>query len=598
MSLALAACSGGGGSTPAPFLPDAGSSAPVTTQSVTTSSYPSVIGADAPTAYYHLDDTSTTANDASGNGLNGTIGSAVSKSQSSLVSSYSDTSVSLPGVKSTSDTVTFAASSKLQPSNAVSMEMLLRFTSTPANDAVPLAYGNDNSYAPYEFYFIGGQLVAQFHLSTGVVRVNTPSALAANTTYHAVATFNGTTAVLYINGKQVASSAKTGTLTNYVAGYGLTIGDDAAFSDPAFTGKVDEVAIYAGKALSATQVANHYAATTGSATVQPTSAPTAAPTTAPAPTSKPTANPTAAPTSAPTAAPIVSTGNVAMYQGCPVFTAGDYYNAPISASALDPNSANYINSTVAAGDTGTFYASTGYEKVNVATNSTPMLTVSQKVSYHTFPVQYPWQSGFYIEPLSDAHAMIVQTGTCHLYESYNTSFSGSTLSAYSGANWDMTKGFVPMTAGSPSAMASGLSIFAGMVKWEDYQSGAIRHALNFAAPAGSVAQWKFVRPASDTDGLAFKGTSSYQLPYGAHLRLKASFSTAGWGPEATMVANALKTYGMYLADTGSSSNALYFANSSSGTNPWSSSDLSSLGKLHISDFDVVTLPTVQTVPGH
>lgn len=47
--------------------------------------------------------------------------------------------------------------------------------------------------------------------------------------------------------------------------------------------------------------------------------------------------------------------------------------------------------------------------------------------------------------------------------------------------------------------------------------------------------------------------SSYELPYGARLRLRASFSTAGWGPQATMVANAMTRYGIYLADTGSDS---------------------------------------------
>jgi hypothetical protein len=147
-------------------------------------------------------------------------------------------------------------------------------------------------------------------------------------------------------------------------------------------------------------------------------------------------------------------------------------------------------------------------------------------------------------------------------------------------------------------MASGLSLFAGMVKWEDYQSGAISHALNWAAIAHTAAQWNFVLPASDTDGLSFNGSSGYQLPYGAHLRLKSSFSTAGWGPQATMVANAMKTYGVYLSDTGSSGNALYFSNASNGTNPWSSSDLASLSKINMNDFDVLALPAIQTIPGH
>jgi hypothetical protein len=282
--------------------------------------------------------------------------------------------------------------------------------------------------------------------------------------------------------------------------------------------------------------------------------------------------------------------------GCTVFPPGDpIYNKNVTTAPIDPNSAAYIASIRQAGDTKSFYASTGVEKLNLAMSTTPMVTVSRKVSYHAFPVPYPWTSGFYIEPLSDAHAIVVQSQSCHLYESYSTTYSGGLLSAYSGANWDLTKPFVPLAPGTPSAMASGLPMFAGMVTWTDYQSGIIAHPLNWAAIAGSVSKYGFVRPASDTDQLAFKGTSAYQLPYGAHLRLKASFSTAGWGPEATMVAQAMKTYGIYLADTGSSGNALYLAIAADGSNPWSSADLSSLSKVHVSDFDVLTLPTIKNV---
>jgi hypothetical protein len=280
-----------------------------------------------------------------------------------------------------------------------------------------------------------------------------------------------------------------------------------------------------------------------------------------------------------------------------VYTAGDYYNAPITTASIDPNSASYIHSVYAAGDTAGFYASTGVERVNHASSTTPLLTVHPQVSYHTFPVKYPWTSSFFISPLSDHHSIVVQAQSCHVYESYGTRYSSGVLSAYSGANWDLTKPFVPMSPGTPSSMASGLPMFAGMVKWEDYQSGAIRHALNWAAIAHTVAQYKFVRPASDTDWLTFKGTG-LQLPYGAHLRLKASFSTAGFGPQAAMVAQAMKTYGIYLADTGSSGNALYFANAADGHNPWNSSDLSALGRIHITDFDLVTMPAVQSIPGH
>lgn len=305
---------------------------------------------------------------------------------------------------------------------------------------------------------------------------------------------------------------------------------------------------------------------------------------------------------------VIGTSNVAIYYGCPVFTAGDYYNQGIINAATDPHDTDYISSIIQAGDTSGFYASTNVEQVNNANNQTPLLTVQPDVSWHQFPNPYPWNTAapwFYIEPLSDGHAMVVQTQSCHLFEAYNTAYSKPTpsqpngvLSAYSGADWNLRAAFVPLAPGNPSAMASGLPLFAGMVKWEEYSNGCICHALNWTAIEHTVAQYLFVTPASDTDQLKFNGTSSYQMPYGAHLRLKSTFSTNGWGPQATAVAKAMKTYGIYLADTGTSGNGLYFANKQDGSNPWNSSDLASLGSITMSDFDVLTLPPIQHVPGH
>ncbi len=288
----------------------------------------------------------------------------------------------------------------------------------------------------------------------------------------------------------------------------------------------------------------------------------------------------------------------ALYQGCPIFANGDAYNKVVAADPVDPHSNEYIASMGQAGNTAPFYASTGLEQTNLANDATPLLKVKQASPYHHFARRYPWEASFYIEPPTDRHAIVVQTQSCHLYESYGTTYNDGTLGAYSGANWDLRKAFVPLRPGEPSAMASGLSLFAGMVRWEDYQSGAIRHALDWAAVAHTVAEYAFVVPASDTDRLPFYGDSRYRLPYGAHLRLKASFSTAGWGPQASMVAAAMKTYGIYLADTGPHGNALYFANAEDGSTPWNRSDLKSLSAIHVSDFDVLKLPPIQRVERH
>ncbi|HEV3154842.1 MAG TPA: hypothetical protein VGZ02_13630 [Candidatus Baltobacteraceae bacterium] len=309
--------------------------------------------------------------------------------------------------------------------------------------------------------------------------------------------------------------------------------------------------------------------------------------------SSPSGSPASSPSASSSSTPVPQSAQT--YHGCSVFPGGSYYSGSIAGASIDDHSSAYISGAVQAGNTSGFFASTGYERVNLASNSTPLLQVHQKTSYHHFPVPYPWRSSFYIEKLVDAHAIVVDTQSCHVYESYDTTYSGA-LAAFSGANWSLTKPFVPLAPDNPSSMASGLSLFAGMVQWEDFQSGAIRHALNWAAPDGTVSHWNFVVPASDTGGSGFDGRSSYQIPFGARLRLRASFDTRGWGPQATMVANAMKTYGIYLADVGTSGNGLYFANTVTGQNPWNLGDLSALGKITISDFDVIALPPIQTIP--
>ncbi len=285
----------------------------------------------------------------------------------------------------------------------------------------------------------------------------------------------------------------------------------------------------------------------------------------------------------------------ALYHGCSVFAPDDYYSSVVTHAPADPKSGAYIESVVEAGDRYGFFASTGVEQVNLADDATPRLKVHAKVEYHRFPVPYPWEAAFFIEPLGDHHAMVVQHQVCHLYESYGTTYLSGTLSAFSGANWDLSKRFVPLPTGHPSAMASGLPLFAGMVRWEDYQSHCICHALNWTGVAHTVSHYGFVLPASDTDRLPFYGHSTYELPYGAHLRLRASFSTAGWGPQATMVANAMKRYGIYLADTGSDVNGLYFANADNGTDPWNQADLAALSRIHLGDFEVLKLPRIRYV---
>ena len=71
-------------------------------------------------------------------------------------------------------------------------------------------------------------------------------------------------------------------------------------------------------------------------------------------------------------------------------------------------------------------------------------------------------------------------------------------------------------------------------------------------------------------------------PMGLRLRLKASFDTSSFPPQARVVLTALKRYGMMVADTGSS-----WYISGAPDSRWNNDDLHTLGRVKGSDFEVV-----------
>ena len=71
-------------------------------------------------------------------------------------------------------------------------------------------------------------------------------------------------------------------------------------------------------------------------------------------------------------------------------------------------------------------------------------------------------------------------------------------------------------------------------------------------------------------------------PMGLRVRLKASFDTHGFSPQARAVLETLKRYGMILADNGAN-----WYITGAPDRRWSNDDLHSLGRVHGSDFEVV-----------
>jgi hypothetical protein len=280
--------------------------------------------------------------------------------------------------------------------------------------------------------------------------------------------------------------------------------------------------------------------------------------------------------------------HVPYYRGCPIFAAGDWYNRDVTNAHVDGDSANYISDMWNAGNTGTFVEAPE-QVVNIADSRTRVLAVRGTVKWHD-PAPVPWQPDFAIEPTSDHHALILKPDSCTLYELYGASYDSgtNTLSAYNDVIFDLRRAYPVLALGASSSMASGLSLFAGMVKWNEIQSGRISHALNWAARYNTASEFGVIPPASASDRIPYRGTGAFQMPYGAHLRLKRTYDLTHLSPQGRAVAVALQTYGMYLSDAGYT-NKLFFEKPPAGQ----SYDVSSLlDHLTLRDFDVLSMPHV------
>jgi hypothetical protein len=146
----------------------------------------------------------------------------------------------------------------------------------------------------------------------------------------------------------------------------------------------------------------------------------------------------------------------------------------------------------------------------------------------------------------DRHALIVDADSCRLYELYALQRSGTHWTAGSGAIFNLRSNAL-RPAGWTSADAAGLPILPGLARWDgDAATGAIRHALRFTAERTRRA---YVYPARH---YASSSTDPSLPPMGLRVRLKASIDISKLPPQARIVAQAMKTYGLILADNGSS----------------------------------------------
>ena len=87
-----------------------------------------------------------------------------------------------------------------------------------------------------------------------------------------------------------------------------------------------------------------------------------------------------------------------------------------------------------------------------------------------------------------------------------------------------------------------MPIFPGLVRYDEVAAGEITHALRFTV---SKSQRAYIAPATH---YASSSTDPNLPPMGLRLRLKKDFDISAYNGQARVILEALKKYGMIVAD--------------------------------------------------
>jgi hypothetical protein len=238
--------------------------------------------------------------------------------------------------------------------------------------------------------------------------------------------------------------------------------------------------------------------------------------------------------------------------GCPILPAEDQLNQKIANAPASPNSGAYVASIGLTAhlhpDFGTEpsygipYTVVGPKQRKVPIKFTEYGSESNPGPYPV-PADAPIEGGGR-NGQEDKHVLVVQEGSCKLYELYDAQRNGRGWAAASGAEFNLRSDAL-RPEGWTSADAAGLPIFPLLARYPEVAGGQIDHALRVTVPE---TQMGYIHPATH---YASDSSDPKLPPMGLRLRLKASYSLAGFTGESLVILEALKRYGLIVADNGS-----------------------------------------------
>jgi hypothetical protein len=272
---------------------------------------------------------------------------------------------------------------------------------------------------------------------------------------------------------------------------------------------------------------------------------------------------------------------------CRIFPAGNHWNLRVDGLPVHENSGRIVESIGADDNAHADFGSGRYEggPIGIPYTVVPRRQRRVRVSFeyadesdrgpYPIPRNAPIEGGRNAD--GDRHVLVVDRSRCKLYELFAAYpvAGGRRWRAGSGAIWNLRSNRL-RPEGHTSADAAGLPILPGLARYDEVRRGHIDHALRFTARRTRRA---YIYPATH---FASNLTDPDLPAMGQRLRLKASFDTSRFPRQARVVLEALKRYGMILADNGSS----WFV-SGAPSSRWDNDDLHTLHQVEGSDFEVV-----------
>jgi len=273
--------------------------------------------------------------------------------------------------------------------------------------------------------------------------------------------------------------------------------------------------------------------------------------------------------------------------GCPLFPRNNAFHADITRLQRHPNSDAMID-TVGRGlrmgsvHSGIWQGSRGGIPVNVV-DSRSSATATFRVGTYAYMSDleaHPMPASPRIEghpgAAWDKHLLTVDSATCRSHEFFYVQ-RVPVLNVWTAE----TAVKIDLTTNNPrprgTAIASGGSMLAGLVRYDEVASGEIDHAISVVVP--TISNQGPVWPAFRTDG---RSSDPNAPRMGTWLRLRADADLSGLGPHALVIARALQQHGAIISDTGGG-----FGLSGENDHRWNDADMGTIGNLELGDFEVV-----------